>query len=90
MAELCPARMGCGRRRNLIPTTHLVATVDDLTDMLDFGSEDLDGMDNEYGDEPEPAPTGHWISTTHNDVLMVDTPENIDNEENIDVLKVAT
>ena len=27
------------------PTTHLVATVDDLTDMLDFDSEDIDGMD---------------------------------------------
>ena len=33
------------------PTTHLVATVDDLTDMLDFGSEDFDGMDDEAGDE---------------------------------------
>src|SRR4051812_18779474 len=63
------------------PTTHLIATVEDLTDMLDFGSEDLDGMDDEHGDEPEPAPTGHWISTTPNDVFMVDTPENIDNEE---------
>ena len=27
------------------PTTHLIATVDDLTDMLDFDSEDIDGMD---------------------------------------------
>ena len=26
------------------PTTHLVATVDDLTDMLNFNSEDIDGM----------------------------------------------
>ena len=33
------------------PTTHLVATVDDLTDMLDFASEDIDGMDNDAGDE---------------------------------------
>ena len=33
------------------PTTHLVATVDDLTDMLDFGSEDFDGTDDEAGDE---------------------------------------
>ena len=33
------------------PTTHLVATVDDLTDMLDFGSEDIDGMDDDAGDE---------------------------------------
>src|SRR4051812_47472270 len=64
------------------PTTHLITTVEDLTDMLDFGSEDLDGMDDEYGDEPEPAPTWHWLSTTHNDVLMVDTPKNIENEKN--------
>ena len=41
------------------PTTHFVATVDDLTDMLDFDSEDIDGMDNDAGDDQEPAPTGH-------------------------------
>ena len=29
------------------PTTHLVATVDDLTDMLDFDSEYIDGMDDD-------------------------------------------
>ena len=33
------------------PTNHLIATVDDLTDMLDFGSEDIDGMDDDAGDE---------------------------------------
>ena len=27
------------------PTTHFVSIVDDLTDMLDFDSEDIDGMD---------------------------------------------
>ena len=41
------------------PTTHLVATVDDLTDMLDFDSEDIDGMDDDAGDKQEPLPTGH-------------------------------
>ena len=40
------------------PTTHLVATVDDLTDMLDFDSEDIDGMDNNEGGEEEPCPQG--------------------------------
>ena len=40
------------------PTTHLVATIDDLTDMLDFDSEDIDGMDDDAGDEQEPPPTG--------------------------------
>src|SRR3954465_14465503 len=63
------------------PTTHLIATVEDLTDMLDFGSEEFDGMDDEYGDEPEPAPVGRWTSTIPNDVFMVDTPENINNEK---------
>ena len=33
------------------PTTHLIATMDDLTDMLDFDSEDIDGMDDDAGDE---------------------------------------
>ena len=29
------------------PTTHFIATVDDLTDMLDFNSEDIDDMDDD-------------------------------------------
>ena len=33
------------------PTTHFIATVDDLTDMLDFDSEDIDGMDDDAGEE---------------------------------------
>ena len=32
-------------------TTHLIATVDDLTDVLDFNSEDIDGMDDDVGEE---------------------------------------
>ena len=39
------------------PTTDFVANVDDLTDMLDFDSEDIDGMDVDEGDDEEPAPT---------------------------------
>ena len=57
------------------PTTHLVATVDDLTDMLDFGSEDIDGMDDDAGDEPEPPPRGRWTVTSAYDIYMVDTPK---------------
>ena len=57
------------------PTTHFVATVDDLTDMLDFDSEDMDGMDDDVGDEEEPLPTGHWTPTSSHDVYMVDTPK---------------
>ena len=33
------------------PTTHLEATIDDLTDMLNFDSEDIDGVDEDAGDE---------------------------------------
>ena len=79
MAELCPSRMGCGRRRNsLPPTTHLLATVDDLTDMLNFDSEDINGMDDDAGDEQEPPPTGCWTATSSYDIYMVDTPNESD------------
>ena len=57
------------------PTTHFVATVDDLTDMLDFDSEDIDGMDADAGDDQEPAPIGHWKATSSYDIYMVDTPK---------------
>ena len=60
------------------PTTHLVATVDDLTDMLDFDSEGIDGMDDDAGDDQEPAPTGHWKTTSSYDIYMVDTPKESD------------
>ena len=33
------------------PTTHFISTVDDLTDVLDFGSKDIDGMDDDVGEE---------------------------------------
>ena len=46
------------------PTTHLIATVGDLTDMLDFDSEDIDGMDDDAGEEQEPPPTGRWTTTS--------------------------
>src|SRR3954467_5350556 len=62
------------------PTTHLIATVDDLTDMLDFGSEDFDGMDNEGGDEQEPAPVGHCTATSSYDIYMVDAPKDADGD----------
>ena len=50
------------------PTTHLVATVDDLTDMLNFDSEDIDGMDDDAGGEEESPPTVRWTSTSSHDV----------------------
>ena len=46
------------------PTTHLVATVDDSTDTLDFDSEYIDGMDDDAGGEQEPPPKGRWTTTS--------------------------
>ena len=42
----------------LPPTTHFIATINDLKDMLDFDSDDIDGMDVDAGDDLEPPPTG--------------------------------
>src|SRR3954470_5229468 len=69
------------------PTTHLVATVDDLTGMLHFDSEDIDGMDDDAGDELEPPPTGRWTATSSHDIYMVDTPKENDDEEREDAAK---
>ena len=33
------------------PATHFIATVDDLTDVLDYDSEDIDGMDDDADGE---------------------------------------
>ena len=67
------------------PTTHFIATVEDLTDMLDYGSEDIDSMDDDAGEEQAQKPplTGHWTATSSYDVYMVDTPKenNGDNEK---------
>ena len=52
------------------PTIHLIAIVDDLTDMLDFGSEDIDGMDDDAGEEQEPPPTGRWMATSSYDIYI--------------------
>ena len=41
--------------------------------MLDFDSEDIDGMDDDAGDEEEPLPTGHWT-----DVVRTPIPSHID------------
>jgi hypothetical protein len=62
------------------PTTHLVATVKDLTDMLDYASEATDHMDEDIDVPPLTAPslatsnTGKWTTTSSYDVYMVDTP----------------
>ena len=63
------------------PTAHLIAIVDDVTDMLDFDSEDIDGMDDDAGEEQEPPPTGRWTATSSYDIYMVDTPKEGDGDE---------
>ena len=36
---------------------------------------------NDARDEQEPAPTGHWKTTSSYDIYMVDTPKNGDSEQ---------
>ena len=68
------------------PTTHFIATVEDFTDMLDYGSEDIDGMDDDVGEEQAENPpfTGRWTTTSSYDVYMVDAPKenSVDDKEN--------
>ena len=60
------------------PTTHFIATIDDLTDVLDFDFEVIDGMDDDAGDVPEPPLTGQWTATssyeTNGDEATEDNP----------------
>ena len=51
-----PALGAESRKYYVPPTTHFIATVEDLTDMLDYGSEDIDGMDNDAGEEKAQSP----------------------------------
>ena len=49
--------------------------------MLDFDSEDIDGMDADEGDDQEPVPIGNWKATSSYDIYIVDTPKAGDGEE---------
>ena len=60
------------------PTTHLTATVDDLTDVLDFDSEGIDGMDYDAGEDSESM--GYRIPASSHDIYMVDTPKEDDGD----------
>ena len=68
------------------PATHYIATVEDLTDMLDYGSEDIDGMDDDADEEQGQNPpfTGRWRATSSYDVYMVDTPKETNNDDKED------
>ena len=60
------------------PTTHLVATIDDLADVLD--NDEATDMDEDVDGPTENTPplinTGKWTTTSTYDVYMVDTPRN--------------
>ena len=52
--------------------------------MLDYGSDDIDGMDDDAGEEEAQYPlfTGRWTATSSYDVYMVDAPkENSGNDK---------
>ena len=68
------------------PTTHFIAIVDDLTDVLDYGSEDIDGMDDDADKEQgqDPPPTRRWTATSSYDVYMVDTPTKASDDDKED------
>ena len=47
--------------------------------MLEFDSEDIDGMDDDAGEEQEPPLTRQWTATSSYD--MVDTPKETNDDE---------
>ena len=69
------------------PTTHIIATIDDLTNEFDFDSKDIDGMDADEGDDQEPAPIGSQKATSSYDVCMVNTYNSNDNEDQKDAAR---
>ena len=59
------------------PATHFIAEVEDLTNTLDYDSEDIDDMDDDAEEEETQNPpfTGRWTATSSYDVYMVDAPK---------------
>ena len=51
--------------------------------MLDYASEDIDGMDDDVNAESCQIPpiTGRWTATSTYDIYMVDTPDKKDDED---------
>ena len=71
-----------------LPTaTRFIATIEDLIDVLDYSSDDIDGMDDDAGEEEaqDPPFTGRWTATSSYDVCMVDAlkENNGDDKENL-------
>ena len=54
--------------------------------MLDLDFKDIDGKDDDAGEEQESPPIGRWTATSSYDIYMVDTPK----ENNGDDQKDAT
>ena len=82
--------LGAGNRELYFPpTTHFIATVEDLTDMLDYTSEDIDGMDDDVGEEEARNPpfTGRWTATSSYDVYMVDAPKENSGDDKEDLVE---
>ena len=62
------------------------------SDMLDYGSEDIDGMDDDADQEQRQNPpfTGRWTATSSYDVYMVDTPKGSgDDKEELEANKTS-
>ena len=59
------------------PTAHFIATVKDLADKLDYGFKDIDGMNDDAGEEEAQNPpfTGQWTTTSSYDICTVDAPK---------------
>ena len=59
------------------PATHFIATVKNSTDVLNWGSEDIDSSDGDADKEQgQDHPfTRSWTATSSYDVYMVDTPK---------------
>lgn len=68
------------------PTAHFIHTVEDLTDTLDYGSEDIDGMDDDADEElGQDLPfTERLAATSSYDMYMVDTPKRTNDDEKED------
>ena len=51
--------------------------------MLDYGSDDIEGMDDDADEEhgQNPPFTGRWTATSSYDVYMVDTPKENNGED---------
>ena len=73
----------------MCPPTHLIATVEDLPDMLDYAYEEADDMDDDEEATTRmditPPITGRWAAASTYDIFMVDTPKDDGDNTNGDV-----